>query len=213
MKMPPREDYKSGVSSTGLKPLAAVIYAAAAGEDEEMMKQVGSVVLNRLESGRADFGAQNGSIIEVINHKNGFYETNSKLYDAFMNGKFANELEKKKALMASSVASALTRGTIDRLPGQFWYNDPEISNLKRTKGMDFNQVQEVGRTGKKKQFRVFSYKDEYKSPTEMMNDFGFEDPKQFQQFLVDNGQDIGVIDGMFGKKTKTGYLNLRKKKA
>lgn len=210
--MPPREDYKSGISSTGLKPLAAVIYAAA-GEDEEMMKQVGSIVLNRLESGRADFGAQNGSIIDVINHKNGFYETNSKLYDAFMNGKFTNELEKKKALMASSVASALTRGTIDRLPGQFWYNDPEISNLKRTKGMDFNQVQEVGRTGKKKQFKVFSYKDEYKSPSEMMNDFGFEDPKQFQQFLVDNGQDIGVVDGMFGKKTKAGYLNLRKKKA
>ena len=212
--MPPKnKDYTSGISATGLKPLAAVIYAAAAGEDEDMMKQVGSVVLNRLESGRSDFGAQNGSIIEVINHKNGFYEINKKSYDDFINGRFANELEKKKALMASSVASALTRGTIDRLPGQFWYNDPEISDLKRTKGMDFNQVQEVGRTGKKKQFKVFSYKDEYKSPNEMMNDFGFQDPKQFQQFLVDNGQDIGVIDGMFGKKTKTGYLNLRKNKA
>lgn len=207
------KDYTSGISATGLKPLAAVIYAAAAGEDEDMMKQVGSVVLNRLESGRADFGAQNGSIIEVINHKNGFYETYSDLYDAFMNGKFTNELEKKKALMASSVASALTRGTINRLPGQFWQNDKEIANLKRTDGMDYTQLQEVGRTGKKKQFRVFSYKDEYKSPNEMMNDFGFQDPKQFQQFLVDNGQDIGVIDGMFGKKTKTGYLNLRKNKA
>lgn len=207
------KDYTSGISATGLKPLAAVIYAAAASEDEDMMKQVGSVVLNRLESGRADFGAQNGSIIEVINHKNGFYETYSDLYDAFMNGKFTNELEKKKALMASSVASALTRGTINRLPGQFWQNDKEIANLKRTDGMDYTQLQEVGRTGKKKQFRVFSYKDEYKSPNEMMNDFGFQDPKQFQQFLVDNGQDIGVIDGMFGKKTKTGYLNLRKNKA
>lgn len=211
--MPPREDYKSGISSTGLKPLAAVIYAAAAGENEDMMKQVGSVVLNRLESGRSDFGAQNGSITEVINHKNGFYETNSKLYDDFINGRFANDLEKKKALMASSIASALTRKTIDRLPGHFWFNDKEISNLKRTKGMDFSQIKEVSVTGKKKQFKVFSYKDEYKTPNEMMNDFGFQDPRQFQQFLADNGQDIGVVDGMFGKKTKAGYLNLRKNKA
>lgn len=152
------KDYKSGISSTALKPLAAVIYAAAADQDEKMMQYVGSTILNRLESGKREFGAETGSITSVIKHPGAYYEKNSKLYEDFMTGNIKDEASKKAALRASSIASALTRGTVERMPGEFWFNDQEIAKLKKNpKVFNFKMVKELGTIGKKQQFKMFGY--------------------------------------------------------
>jgi hypothetical protein len=149
---------KSGISTTGLKPLAAVIYAAGANQDDKFMQYVGSTVLNRLESGKKEFGAKNYSITEVINHPGAYYEKNSRLYNEFMSGQFKDDRSKKAALRAASVASALTRGTIDRMPGEFWFNDEEIDKLKQNpKVFNFNAVKELGKVGTKGQFTMYGY--------------------------------------------------------
>lgn len=153
-----KDNYKSGISSTALKPMAAVIYAAAADQDQKMMQYVGSTLLNRLESGKKEFGAENGSINEVIRHPNAYYEKNSKLYDEFMSGDFKDEASKAAALRAASVAAALNRGTLERMPGEFWFNQEEIAKLKKNpKAFNFKAVKDLGTVGKKGQFQMFGY--------------------------------------------------------
>lgn len=154
----PSNKYKSGISSSALKPLAAVIYAAAANQDARMMQYVGSTVLNRLESGRKEFGAERGSINDVIRHKNAYYEKNSQLYDDFMTGNFKDEASKMAAKRAMFIASGLNRGTVERLPGHFWFNDDEEQRLRKTpKAFDFKQVKNLGKVGKQGQFTMYGY--------------------------------------------------------
>lgn len=214
--MPPKnKDYTSGISATGLKTMAAVIYAAAAGEDDKMKQYVGSTLLNRLESGKPEFGAQNGSINEVIYHPGAYYEKNSKLFDEFMSGNFKDERSKKEALKSASIASALTRGTIDKMPGEFWFNDQEIALNKRKKVFNYSLVEELGTVGKKNQFKMFRYPDKSVSsgvnPSQAMNELGFDDVKKLQDHLSLNGVYSGPIDGKYGPNTHKAYLALKKK--
>lgn len=218
---PKNKDYTSGISSTALKPLAAVIYAAAANQDDKMMQYVGSTLLNRLESGKPEFGASNGSINEVINHPGAYYEKNSNLYNEFMGGNFKDDMSKKAALRASSVASALTRGTLERMPGEFWFNDEEIAKLKKNKKVfDFSKVEELGVMGTKKQFKMYGYPKNPNGgksvasfdPRKSMSEYGFDDVSKFQEFLKLNGQDVGKVDGKYGPKTHEAYISLKKKK-
>lgn len=138
--------------------MAAVIYAAAADQDQKMMQYVGSTLLNRLESGKKEFGAENGSIDQVIMHPGAYYEKNSKMYVDFMNGDFKDEASKKAALRAASVAAALNRGTLERMPGEFWFNQDEIAKLKKNpKAFNFKVVKDLGTVGKKGQFQMFGY--------------------------------------------------------
>lgn len=218
--MPPKnKDYTSGLSATAIKPMAAVIYAAAASEDDKMMQYVGSTLLNRLESGRPEFGAQNYNLSEVINHPGGYYEKNSNLYNQFLSGDFKDEKSKAAAMRAASIASALTRGTIDRMPGEFWFNDEEIAKLSKNKKVfDFNQVEELGKMGKKGQFKMYGYPNNPNgrvvkniSPKQAMEDLGFSDVSKMQDHLALNGTYKGKVDGKYGPKTHQAYLDLKKK--
>lgn len=220
--MPPKnKDYTSGISSTAQKQMAAVIYAAAAGEDEKMMQYVGSTLLNRLESGKPEFGAQNMNISEVIRHPGAYYEKNSKLFEEFMSGEFKDEKSKAAAMRAASMTSALNRGTVDRLPGEFWFNGEEEAKLRKNKKIfDFSKVEELGSMGKKGQFKMYGYpkdpnggKKVTLNPKAAMEEYGFNDVSKFQSFLKDNGQDIGIVDGKYGPKTHQAYLSLKKKTA
>lgn len=156
------EEYVSGLSATALKPMAAVIYAAAADQDDNMMRYVGSTLLNRFESGRAEFGAENGSMMEVINK--GYYEKNSKLFEEFMSGNFRDEKSRKAAMRAASIASALARKSTERMPGEFWFNAEEEGRLRKNKkAFNFDLVEDLGPIGKKGQFKMYGYPKQKKS--------------------------------------------------
>ena len=139
------KDYKSGISYNALKPLAAVIYSAGANQKDDFKKRVGSTILNRFESGKAEFGAENGSIMDVI--QKGYYEYNSPLYQEFMSGKFKDDKSKKEALKSTALAAALLRDTVSKDDGEFFFTADEVRSLKKNKKFDFNKVIPVGKSG------------------------------------------------------------------
>lgn len=220
----PREDYTSGISIDALEPLAAVIYAASENDDTDFMRMVGSTVLNRLESGREEFGAHNGRISEVINNpRSPYYEKNSKLYDQFSKRAFKTEAEKQRAKQATAMASALVRGTVERVPGEFWFNKKELENFKKNPGLFYlDRVEQVGEYKTKQtgtDFFTFAYPKSSGKQTartkqpNALAEYGFDNVRDFQQFLRDNGQDPGAIDGIYGDKTHKAYLSLKQKSA
>lgn len=218
--MPPKSDYTSGISATALKPLAAVIYAAAASEDDKMMQYVGSTILNRLKSGKKEFGAENGSIIDVIKHPGAYYEKNSQMYQDFMTGNFKDDKSKAAAMRAASIASALQRGSLETMPGEFWWTDDEIAKGTKSKAFDIKKLEKIGDIGKKGQFRMYGYpsnpnggKTVALDPSVGMNEYGFDKVDEFQQFLKDNGKYTGAIDGKYGPKTHKAYLAFKNKTA
>jgi hypothetical protein len=215
MPNPKNKDLTSGISATALKPLAAVIYAAAANQDDKMMQYVGSTVLNRLESGKSEFGAQNGRITEVINNPNSpYYEKDDTLYKQFISGNFKDDKSKKAAMRAASIASALTRGTLDRMDGEFWFNAEEESRLRKNKRVfDFDKVEEIGTIGLDNQFKTYGYPKAGRtmSASAAMKELGVKDVKGLQQVLIDNGETPGIVDGKFGPKTNRAFMSYKKK--
>lgn len=147
------KDYKSGISSQGLKPLAAVMFSAANGQGDDFMIRVGSTVLNRLESAQPEFAAENGLISDVINK--GYAEPQSEEFSKFMEGAFGSTKEEKAAKRAMMLAAGLTRNTIERTPGEFFFTDSDRRASKKLGNFDWKQVEAVGQSG---DHTFFSYK-------------------------------------------------------
>lgn len=122
------QSYKSGISSQALKPLAAVMYVVGSRvKNDDMMRKVGSTILNRLDSLDPEFGAENGRISEVINL--GYRESKDPLYEEFFVGNFSNKKQERIAKKALLISSGLVRGTVPRETDQFFFSE-EISEQK-----------------------------------------------------------------------------------
>lgn len=155
--MPNDDKLKSGISVNSVKPMAAVIYAAAADQDTKMKHYVASTMVNRWKSGKKEFGADTGSMLDVINKEGQYYETKSKLYEDFMNNKFPNEDAKMNGMESMSIASAMMRGSLEPMPGEFWFSEDEKNKLIKKKSFDFKKVKSLGKIGKDNKFEMFSY--------------------------------------------------------
>lgn len=137
--------------------LANLIYGEASNQNEEVMRMVGSTVLNRVDSGRdLEFGS---NVVEVIMSQNSPYFAalnNSPQFKQAVTGKFPDKISEKAYKKALQVANGLIRGTIPRHEGMFFFEGKEISAMKRRKKkvFDFKRVKDTGKVGK---FRTFSY--------------------------------------------------------
>jgi len=146
--------------------MAALIHGVSnpkSTEEERIM--FGSSLLNRIKSGRGEFGIDGiapQSINEAVySDKSPYYESqekvegkyNERYRNAFTN-KVAtyNEKEYKRNLQ---IARGLLSGDIESVDGQFFFTDEEVEKLKRKKKFDFNLTDKVSRTGK---YNVFTYK-------------------------------------------------------
>lgn len=136
-----------------LSDLAAVIYGEAANQDQKVMKMVGSTVINRLKSGKADeFGS---TIPEII--QNGYYAAKNQNipYKEALSQKFESPEGERKYKQAVSIASSLLRGTIEPDAGMFYFTPSEIKRLKKNpKAFNFKMVKSVGSSG---EYEVFDY--------------------------------------------------------
>lgn len=186
-----KKDYKSGISSTGIMPLAAVMYAASANQKDAHAIRVGSTVLNRLKSGKPEFGADTGSITNVI--QKGYYEYNSPLWQEAMSGKFKDKVSEDRFKKIMALGSGLMRGTVETQPGEFFFTDSEIPKIKK-QGFNMNLVEEVGKSG---DHRFFRYKT------------GDNSVLGTQKMLKDAGFDPGPLDGIMGKRTKAAMAAYR----
>ncbi len=128
-----KQDYKSGISSEALKPLAGVMYVVGLNaKGDSIMKKVGSTVLNRLESFDPEYGAENGRISEVINK--GYAESQSPMFQQFMMGQFDDKKQETVAKKAILFASGLVRKSIPRDTNEFFFSeDGNVQGKKTTK--------------------------------------------------------------------------------
>jgi hypothetical protein len=148
-------------NSSSVKLLAAFIHGFSDHtSDKDEMIAAGSTVLNRIESGRKEFGdgvVAPTTIEEVLySPKSKYYEVSGKneRFNEAMSGKVAkyNESSYKKALQ---IANALMTGNIDTVPGEFIYRPSEEERLVKSKGHDFSKTEKVGSL---KRYNLHQYK-------------------------------------------------------
>jgi hypothetical protein len=200
------------ITSDSMRYPAAVVYAAAADQDNDFMTGVGSVILNRYNSGRPEFGADTGNIMDVINKENAFYETGTDRYKDALAGKFPNKQEEAAYKRALAVTSGLIKGSIDVKPGHFWFNDSEEASQRKKfiksngkKGINYDLLEVTGSYGidrkSEKPFKFWKYKEPV-TKNKILS---------AQQQLKDEGLDPGPIDGIMGKRTKAAMKAYKEK--
>lgn len=143
--------------SEDAKQLANLIYAEVGNQKNDVMKMVGSTVLNRVESGRVEEFGRN--INEVIySEKSPYYASynNTKQFQQALTGKFPDKISERAYKKSLQIANGLIRGTIERHPGMFFFEGREISSQKRKKkgGFNFKIVKGTGKVGK---YHTFAY--------------------------------------------------------
>jgi hypothetical protein len=127
--------------------LAAFIHAFSdhkSSYDEKVA--AGSTVLNRIDSGKKEFGIDGvppTSVHEVLfSNKSPYYEVNGKneRWNEAVAGKVAkfNEEQYKENLQ---ISRGLLTGDIERKKGQFIFRPTEVEKLKKNKGFDFKKTQ------------------------------------------------------------------------
>ena len=134
--------------------LAAIIYGEGASTDDEVMRMIGSSVLNRLDAEKLEeFG---GSIQEI--GQKGYYavKDNTDLYQQATTGKFPDTKSENAYKRAMAQASGLVKGTIDRHPAQFYFKPDEEKKLraKGKKAFNFNAVKKQSQVG---DYNTYSY--------------------------------------------------------
>lgn len=143
-----KEDYKSGISSVALEPLAGVMYVVGLNtKNDNIMKRVGSTVLNRLESLDPEYGADNGRISEVINK--GYAESQSPMFKQFMAGQFDDKKQETVAKKAILFASGLVRQSIPRDTNEFFFSEDANTQGKKTTKEDVKFVKSNKNSGNK----------------------------------------------------------------
>ena len=143
-----KQDYKSGISSEALKPLAGVMYVVGLNtKGDNIMKRVGSTVLNRLESMDPEFGAENGRISEVINK--GYSESQNPLYQEFLAGEFNDKRKETVAKKAILFASGLVRNSIPRDTEEFFFSEDINQQGKKTTKEDVKFAKSNKNSGNK----------------------------------------------------------------
>jgi len=133
--------------------IANAIYGEAANQPADIMKMVGSTIVNRALSGRhQEFGA---SFPEII--QKGYYAASNPNvpYKQALAQKFPDSKSENQYKQALQIASGLVKGTIKPDEGLFYFTDKEINKLKKNpKAFNFKKVKEVGKSGG---YRVFKY--------------------------------------------------------
>ncbi|MCP3684120.1 MAG: hypothetical protein GY861_15675 [bacterium] len=166
-----------------IKHLAALIHGASNHKSSyDQRVAFGSTALNRITSGRSEFGidgvAPQTVSDAIYSNKSPYYESNGKneRFNNYMAGNIAsfNEKEAKRNLQ---IASGLIKGTIKPSAGQFFIRDSE----KKASKMDFTKLDKVNTLGG---FGIYSYKEKK------------------QKAKATKGE--GSFDSAFGKARKAG---------
>lgn len=143
-----KEEFKSGISTNALKPMAATMFVAGMNsKNDKIMKTVGSTILNRLETLSPEFGAENGRISEVISK--GYAESRSPAYQKAMDGEFNGKTEETKWKKALLVASGLVRKSIQRDTADFFFSEEGNTQGKKTNKEDVKFIKSNSNSGNK----------------------------------------------------------------
>lgn len=188
------------ISSTAMSPLAATLYAEAADRKYATKVKIASSMINRLNSGKEEYGSHNGSVNEML--AKGYYAYGNDMYKSALSNSFKNKQEEKAYKESLGIISGIVKGTIKADDTEFYYTPDEVKKLqaKGKKVFDFSQVEETGSDGYYNFYKYKSNAPSGKDPYTM----------KLQKMLSDNGYDIGDVDGIMGPNTKKAFGEFKK---
>lgn len=130
-------------------PVLATAYAEGANQPYEAKRHILSTIFNRAESGKAEFGAQNGKITEVLGHPGAYYSYSkqSPKFKEAMDQKFPDKLSEDSYKEFMAILSGMLRGKVQRSDALFFLTPKEVERVKKTKAMNMDLLEEVDRPG------------------------------------------------------------------
>lgn len=199
-----------------LLDLAATMFGEEAQGNEEVLRMVGSSVLNRRDAGRVK---EWGSTIPEITQM-GYYakQNQNDPYRAAISGQFNNKEDENRFKRALQIASGLLDGSIERVGGEFFFTDDEMVS-QREKGFNFDEVEHLRKVGP---YNILQYSRGEGKPVVFEDDdnpattkglksvISKSSVKKYQKKLSEMGYDLGEIDGIAGKKTKAAVKKFQK---
>lgn len=130
-------------------PLLATAYGEAADQDFDSKVEVISSMLNRAESGKAEFGADTGKITDVLQRGYYAYSKKSPKFMEAMEQKFPDKMSEDSFKEVIAVFSGLMSGKVKRTQTQFMLTPKEVARIKSNKAkgikdMDMNLLERTG---------------------------------------------------------------------
>lgn len=143
------------------KPVLATVYAEAANQPPEAKRHIISSIINRAQSGKAEYGAENGSIIDVLKKGYSSARDNSPKYQEAMSESFKDKASEKSYKEVMALWSGMLKGTVKKSDAEFILTDKDVEDVKKKKLMDMTKLEKVAREG---DFNFYRYKKADKQP-------------------------------------------------
>lgn len=137
------------------KPVLATVYAEAANQPPEAKRHILSSIINRAQSGKSEFGAENGSIVEVLKRGYSSARDNSPKYQEAMSEQFKDKASEKSYKEVMAIWSGMLKGTVKKSDAEFILTDKDVEDVKKKKLMDMSKLERVYREG---DFNFYKYK-------------------------------------------------------
>ena len=134
-------------------PVLATAYGEAFGMSREFKIHVLSSILNRAETGKEEFGAQNAQISEVLRKGYYAYSKQSPKYKEAINQKFPDKMSENDFKEFPALMSGILKGVIKRSDAMYFLTDKEAKNqswsknlkvIDRREGFNFYNNENVG---------------------------------------------------------------------
>lgn len=136
-------------------PLLATAYGEAASEDYDSKREVLSTMLNRAESGKAEFGADTGKLTDVLKRGYYAYSQQSPKFKEAMAQKFPDKESEDSFKEIVAIFSGMLKGKVPRTDSVFFLTPQEVEKVKKTKAMNMDLLEQ---TGKSKVWNFYKYK-------------------------------------------------------
>lgn len=144
------------ISAQALLPVVATVEGEGANQDYKTKVKIASTILNRFESGKKEFGAEDGSISKVLNHGYDSFRNQTPVVQQVLSGKYGDPIAERSAKESLGIVSGLVKGAIPRDKAQFFMTPKAAANLAKSKKFDFKKVVDVGKSGA---FNFYAYPD------------------------------------------------------
>jgi hypothetical protein len=125
-------------------PLLATAYGEAADQDFDTKVEVLSTMLNRAESGRAEFGADTGKLTDVLQRGYYAYSKQSPKFTEAMSQKFPDKPSEDSFKEVVAAFSGLMSGKVKRTDSLFFLTPKEVARAKKTKSMNMDLLERTG---------------------------------------------------------------------
>lgn len=128
-------------------PVLATAYGEVAGEPYEAKVHVISSILNRAESGKEEFGAHTGKITDVLQKGYYSFSKQSPKFKEAMDQKFPDKISEDSYKDFVAILSGILKGKIKRSSAEFFFTPKEVSQIKKSKSMNMDMLEEVDKQG------------------------------------------------------------------